>query len=75
MCFNATLNSHNLNLSVHSLKYLVFLLRRRGTMAKGSSGVVNIITCPSGKKRKYLENTHTVQRQCERPRVYWEIML
>lgn len=34
--------------------YLVFLVLKRGTMDGGSSGVVSIITWPSGKNRMYL---------------------
>ena len=36
--------------------YLVFLVRKRGTMDGGSSGVVSIITWPSGKNLTYLRD-------------------
>lgn len=40
--------------------YLVFLVLKRGTMDWGSSGVVSIITQPSGKNLMYLqEKTET----------------
>ncbi|TNN56165.1 hypothetical protein EYF80_033630 [Liparis tanakae] len=34
--------------------YLMFLVRKRGTTIRGSSGVVSMTTWPSGKNRRYL---------------------
>lgn len=34
--------------------YLVFLVRKRGIADRGSSGVDSMMTCPSGKNRRYL---------------------
>lgn len=53
-CFNMQNYFSHWNGLIWDKLYLEFLVRKRGTMTSGSSGVVSMMTWPSGKNRRYL---------------------